>query len=138
MSVSVNYKDKLSLLIVTWDDDSGRGNEMLKRCLETLHSSMGKLPETVIVDNAAKDTTKSIVAGFDHAQYVSSPENLGFAGGNNLGLPYCHGKYVVLLNNDLEFQGNPFPELVQFAEDNPRVGAVQGRIVRAKERTRLD
>jgi len=136
--MSDGYKDKLSLLIVTWDDDSGRGDSMLKNCLTTLRAAMGELPETIVVDNAAKETTKTIVAGFANSQYLSSPENLGFAGGNNLGLPYCHGKYVVLLNNDLEFQDNPFPSIVQFADENPRLGAAQGRIVRAKDPTRLD
>jgi GT2 family glycosyltransferase len=57
--------------------------------------------EVVLVDNAsADDSVRYVRESFAWVRVVASAENTGFAGGNNAGLPYCRGQYVVLLNND--------------------------------------
>ena len=125
--------DRVSLLIVTWDGDA-----LLKRCLESLVSTYGRLPQTVVVDNANLESTRCLAAAYDNLEYIPSPSNLGFAGGNNLGFPKCRGEYVVLLNNDTESTGDALSELVSFMDAQRQVGAVQGRLVCGDDRRRLD
>ena len=64
---------------------------------------------------------------------MESPGNLGFAGGNNIGLQYCARKYVLLLNNDtIVRSGQSIKGLVEFLESHPDAGIAQGSIVLPK------
>lgn len=57
--------------------------------------------EVVVVDNAsADDSVRFVGEQFPWVRVVRLPQNTGFAGGNNAGLPFAHARYVVLLNND--------------------------------------
>lgn len=57
--------------------------------------------EVVMVDNASRDDSCAMVSReFPWVRIVKNPENEGFAGGNNAGLPHARGRYLVLLNND--------------------------------------
>jgi GT2 family glycosyltransferase/glycosyltransferase involved in cell wall biosynthesis len=79
--------------------------QFTKACLASLieHSDYPNL-ELVCVDNASTDDTPVYLAdlGARHAfvKHVDSGTNLGFAGGNNLGIRAASGEIVVLLNND--------------------------------------
>ena len=59
---------------------------------------------------------------------VRTGGNLGFAGGNNVGLRYARARggfdYVWLLNNDTVIHPAALAELVRVAEPDPRVGMV--------------
>jgi len=64
--------------------------------------------EVIIVDNAStQDEASEIERRFPHITVIRSDRNLGFAGGNNLGIKAAHGKYLFFLNNDtlLEVRG---------------------------------
>ena len=57
--------------------------------------------EVIVVDNASKENPKvRIESVYPEVVFVRSEENLGFAGGNNLGLQYATGDYFFFLNND--------------------------------------
>jgi len=114
---------ELSILIVTWN-----GDELLKNCLDSVRRACGTEPEIVVVDNANLESTKAIVATHPNAQYIAAPENLGFAGGNNLGLPLCTRPYILLLNNDTIIHEEPFTQLIQYLKDHPKVAVVQGKM----------
>jgi GT2 family glycosyltransferase len=59
---------------------------------------------------------------------IKNPENLGFAGGNNVGIKYAmdnlNPDYVLLLNNDTVVDKNFLIELVKTGESNPEIGFV--------------
>ena len=74
--------------------------------------------EVVLVDNASTDDSVRFVAeNFPWVRVVRLPKNVGFAGGNNAGLPFARGRYVVLLNNDTVADPHWLAELV--AETEP-------------------
>lgn len=123
----------LSILIVTY-----KGDELLSNCLASLTRTCGNLPEIVVVDNSANASTKEIVQSYSSAKYIPSETNLGFAGGNNLGLPYCTRPYVLLLNNDTIIHKEPFTQLIKYLEDHPRVAVVQGKMRLANQGEILD
>ena len=80
--------DDLSIVIVTWN-----GDPLLSRCLDSLSRVCGNRPQVIVVDNAGLETTRALSARYENVQYVRAEGNLGFAGGNNLGLRFCTRKY---------------------------------------------
>ena len=125
----VDKLDRFSLVIVTWNGDG-----VLKTCLESVRRVYGRLPETVVVDNAGLDSTRRLVEAFPGVKYVPLPENRGFAGGNNAALPHCTREFLLLLNNDTELDGDAFSPLVDFMDAHPDCGAAQGTVKLARAR----
>lgn len=123
----------LSILIVTY-----KGDELLSNCLASLTGACGDLPEIVVVDNSANASTKGIVLSYPSAKYIPSESNLGFAGGNNLGLPHCTRPYILLLNNDTIIHEEPFSHLITYLEEHEKVAVVQGKMRLAKQGEILD
>ena len=64
--------------------------------------------------------------------FIQTGENIGFAGGNNIGIRYILRKvdceYVLLLNNDTAVEKDFLSELVKTAESDSRLGIVGGKI----------
>ncbi len=98
-----------------------------------LDSSRGLLYtnyEIIVVDN---DSTVRLDTQIDQSQYpkarfVRSEKNLGFTGGNNLGMQKALGDYFFIVNNDTELTPTLLDELLRpFAED-PQIGVVCPKI----------
>lgn len=57
--------------------------------------------EVIVVDNGSKEDEASILQErYPYIRAIRSDKNLGFAGGNNLGMRVSKGKYLYLINND--------------------------------------
>jgi N-acetylglucosaminyl-diphospho-decaprenol L-rhamnosyltransferase len=111
----------LSIVIVNWNTSA-----LLRDCLASLPAACGDLaPEVLVVDNASRDGSAALVrAEFPGATLLEAGANLGFAGGNNLALPRCHGDFVLLLNPDTVCPPGSLAKLVAFARRQPDLGAV--------------
>lgn len=73
--------------------------------------------ECIVVDNGS--TRSDLGQSLSHesqVHYYYSPDNLGFAGGNNFGLKHCKGDYVFFINNDTELEADTLQILVDFAQ----------------------
>jgi GT2 family glycosyltransferase len=71
--------------------------------LETLPLEDESL-EVIVVDNASKNDEATLIEQrFLQVTVIRSEQNLGFAGGNNLGIKASHGKYLFFVNNDTVF-----------------------------------
>lgn len=85
--------------------------------------------EIIVVDNASpNDDPACIKENYPEIIFLQSKENLGFAGGNNLGVRIAKGKYILLLNNDTEVDPGFLEPLVAKFEANPMIGAVSPKI----------
>ena len=91
--------------------------------------------EVIVVDNASQNDEAAIIAQrFPHVCVVRSDQNLGFAGGNNLGFKAAHGRYLLFINNDTVFLGtdaeihSAFDGLVARLESDPKIGVVCPKI----------
>ena len=83
--------------------------------------------EVIVVDNASKeDEATKIEQRYPQVTVIRSKENLGFAGGNNLGIQSAQGKYLFFLNNDtiLRPQTSDFRPLITRLESSDKIGAV--------------
>ncbi len=59
---------------------------------------------------------------------IRSERNLGFAGGNNLGIGAARGDYLLLLNNDAFVEDGSLRELIAVLENDSRIGCVSPKI----------
>jgi hypothetical protein len=86
--------------------------------------------EVIVVDNASKDQEAEIISKkFPQVKVIKSEQNLGFAGGNNLGIKAAHGKYIYLINNDTLFKDFNIQALINKMESSPKIGIVCPKIL---------
>lgn len=96
-------------------------------------SSLQKLTypnvEIIIVDNASPgDKPEILKKQYPDIKLIKSSVNLGFAGGNNLGIEASEGKYLLFLNNDTEVDPNFLQPIVQHFENHSGTGMVSPKI----------
>lgn len=86
--------------------------------------------EVIVVDNGSRENPEQIIRQrYPQVVFVRSERNLGFAGGNNLGIAHATGDYLFFVNNDTEFTAPIIASLVTELQNNPRLGAVCPRLV---------
>lgn len=91
--------------------------------------------EVIIVDNASRDDSLQAfknykrTSKFHSFHIVDSGGNIGFAAGNNKGVPFAKGKYVLFLNPDTIVYPETLTVLVSFLGKHPDAGAVTCKLV---------
>lgn len=91
---------KVSIIILTYNN-----LDLTKACLDSI-DKFTNYPnlELILVDNASSDGTpkylKEYASTRDNVVLCLNEKNLGFSGGNNVGLKVATGEYLVILNND--------------------------------------
>lgn len=108
----------LSVIIVTHN-----GREMALQTLRSAHSNLGGIScEWMVVDSGSSDgTADAIEHAFSDVRIFRRP-NHGFAAGNNVALPHARGRYILLLNPDVEITHGTLADLVQALDQRPEVG----------------
>ena len=122
---------KLAIIIVSWNV-----RDMLRACLTSVYADLaasGLEAQIWVVDNASRDGSPGMVrVSFPWVRLLSSQENLGFAGGNNLALNEMSDlgppRYVWLLNPDTEVRPGTARTLVDFMDEHPQVGVAGARL----------
>ncbi|MEI6048264.1 MAG: glycosyltransferase family 2 protein [Bacteroidota bacterium] len=85
--------------------------------------------EIIVVDNASQKDDPAIISQlYPEVVFIQSKENLGFAGGNNLGIHQAKGEYILLLNNDTEVDPGFIEPLIGKLMSDPHIGAVSPKI----------
>lgn len=85
--------------------------------------------EIIVVDNGSTaNPVPKWEKEYKGIRFIRSEKNLGFAGGNNLGIRQAKGDYLFLVNNDTEFTENLVGRLVAEMEANPEIGMLSPRI----------
>ncbi len=97
-----------------------------RECLCSLCNVKYSNLSIILVDNASTDGSLEMLRDeFTKVHFVRSEINLGFTGGNNLGLEKAYEyspDYILLLNNDTIVSENLLDELTCYMDDNPNVG----------------
>jgi GT2 family glycosyltransferase len=109
----------LSIVIVTWNS-----KDYLIECLESLQNAVEDLSaEVIVVDNASSDGTSVTVRDrFPAVRLVESGANLGFARGCNAGMKLACGRYICLINPDVNVLPGCLPKMFEFMQKNPNIG----------------
>ena len=86
--------------------------------------------EVIVVDNGSHEDEATVIELlYPNVIVIRSNKNLGFAGGNNLGIKAAKGKYLFLINNDT-FLDSHFDtkQLTERLESRPEVAIVCPKI----------
>jgi GT2 family glycosyltransferase len=84
--------------------------------------------EIIVVDNASKASPLVIKALYPDIQLLISEVNVGFAGGNNIGIRASKGEYILLLNNDTEVDPHFLEPLVTQLASSQNIGGVSPKV----------
>jgi hypothetical protein len=100
--------------------------ELTLHCLSSFAPELDRLGwQLVAVDNASSDgTVEAIRARFPFVEVVASERNLGFAGGNNLGLRRAAGDVVFLVNSDVAAAAETLLALARQFDIRPDLGVI--------------
>lgn len=115
----------LSVVIVNWN-----GHEPLRVCLESLyrHEKTADM-EIIVSDNGSTDGSVAMLREkFPAVRVIENGENLGFGAGNNRALAVARGKYVLILNPDMEFIEPGLEKLAAFMAARPLAGLIGCRV----------
>lgn len=78
--------------------------------------------EVIVVDNGSiEDEAALISQHYPQVKTIRSNKNLGFAGGNNLGIKAAKGKYLFLINNDTIFKNFNIQPLIERLETSTTI-----------------
>ena len=109
----------LSVVIVTWNT-----KDIVQECLESLKEQAQRSDtEIIVVDNASSDHTPELIQKHcPWVKLVQNDTNLGFAGGNNIGVRLSKGKYIALVNSDVVVPKDCLEKMIQYMEQHPDIG----------------
>jgi GT2 family glycosyltransferase len=108
----------VSIVVVTH-----QGRERALETLESMLASLGGVTvEWLLVDSGSTDGTAHAIEARFAGLHVTRVPNVGFAAGNNVALPKARGRYVLLLNPDIEVVTGTLEDLVKAMDARPEVG----------------
>lgn len=122
-------KKKVAVILVNFNTFSDT-----KECVESLNQASRQVTDfdIVVVDNASTKVDHEIEKFLKNTTiYLPLQENLGFSGGNNIGIQYVlehNYDYVLLLNNDTLVEKDFIDQLVSKSEKLDNLGAAIGKI----------
>ena len=123
MRRSVHHEYELSIITVNY-------NGLTDTCslLDSI-TPCGDSTEVIVVDNASRNNeAQAIAERYPTVKVVKSQANLGFAGGNNLGIKEAKGKYIFFVNNDTVFNPKELKWLISRLEESPKTAIVCPKI----------
>lgn len=121
----MNKSPEISFIVVNYN-----GIEHTRELLKSIEKNLEKLSyEVVVIDNGSLVNEANILAKeYENYIIIRSEKNLGFAGGNNLGIKASSGDYIMLINNDTLFIDNSIYELVGTMKRNSSIAVVSPKI----------
>lgn len=116
---------ELSIIVINFNT-----YELTCACIESIYEHIKELSfEIILVDNNSVEVSADVfVQKFPHIILVKSPENVGFAKGNNLGISRAQGRFILLLNSDAVLLNDVGNILRAFLMQHSSVAAVSGRL----------
>jgi len=124
----------VSVVIVNFN-----GFEHLPICLKSVTETNYPNFEIIMVDNGSSDGSVEYVRNhFPRVKIVQNSVNLGAVIGYNIGIANSKGKYIAILNNDIEVDRDWLIECVKAMEKDSKIGVCDSKYLNYYERSRLD
>jgi GT2 family glycosyltransferase len=101
------------------------------KCLDSIrHSKTRYSLETILVDNASSDgTAEAVLANYPEVILDVNSEKLGYIHNNVMASRKARGKYILLLNSDIELQPNTIEYMVNFMNEHPKCAVSSCRLL---------
>jgi len=90
--------------------------------------------EVIIADNSSTDGSYSafkkyaLVTKIKNFRVVDNEGNIGFSAGNNKGVAYAKGRYILFLNPDTQVYPKTLTRMIEFMDNHPEAGAATCKI----------
>jgi GT2 family glycosyltransferase len=114
-------------VVLSWN-----GREDTLGCLESLEKVTHPRLQIVCVDNGSDDGSQQAVrTRFPHVHLIEAGANLGYSGGNNLGIRWAlehDSAWVMLVNNDVTVAPDVVDGFIRAARPHPRAGILAGKV----------
>lgn len=119
---------ELSIVIINWNS-----RDFLRDCLASIEQNRPPFPyEVVVIDNASYDGAAEMVQrDFPAVRFLQSPDNLGFARGNNRAAAGATGRVLLFLNPDTRLLGSVLADMMACLHSFPDAGILGCRILNA-------
>lgn len=118
----------MSVCVLNWN-----GSKLLANCLQSLRDirrTNSVRHEIVVIDNGSSDDSVEMVrCQFPEVHLVVLPKNIGISAATNEGLRLGSGRHSLILNNDMELQGDCLDQMTKFLDQNPKAGIAGGRLL---------
>jgi len=129
-------KHQVAIIILNWN---GKADTL--ECLGSVYQLNYPNFEVIVVDNGSTDgSSEAIREAFPEVTLIENGANLGYAGGNNVGIQYAYengADYFWLLNNDTTVDPLCLKELVKCSSINNNLGILSPMIFYYDEPTRI-
>jgi len=127
-------RKKVSIVVVNWN-----GKEHLKYCLPSLKKINYPNYEVIVVDNGSTDGSQAYVKRYHFwVKLIENQKNLGYVGGNNVGIEQSDGDYILVLNNDTKVTPEFLKIMVEDMEKDEKIGCLGPKILCLYNKTTLD
>lgn len=124
-----------SIIILNWN-----GKHLLRECLDSVLAQRYRDFEILLIDNGSGDGSPEFVraAYRDRVRLIPLEKNLGYSGGNNVGIGQARGTWVVFLNNDTQADPRWLEELHGAAGRHPDVPVFACKVLNFFRRNEID
>ncbi len=114
-----------SIIIVNWNT-----KDILLKCLGSISKQDRAIcKEVIVVDNGSTDgSVDAIHTHFPQTIVIENYANIGFARANNVGINKSTGRYVCLVNSDVELLDGCLLRLIEYMDANPDIGIAGPKI----------
>lgn len=117
--------NKASIVIVTYNS-----SPYIEPCLDSILTQGFKDYEVIVIDNASKDATKSILrAKYPNVVLIENPKNFGTCKARNQGIAKAKGKFILCLDHDVRLVGNFLADIYNTIGSQDNLGAVGPKIL---------
>ena len=104
-----SYKKSLVSIVVL----NYNAGKLLLNCIESIKKSSYENIEILVVDNISSDNSQiECKKKFPDIKLIQNDENLGYCGGNNIGIKKAEGEFIIILNPDTIVETNWIDELL--------------------------
>jgi GT2 family glycosyltransferase len=115
---------QISVSVVTYNSA-----DSLPAFLASLRRQRDVTWEAFFFDNASRDGTPALLEKAALGQSFVNSVNIGYGQAHNRNAAACQGRYLLLLNPDLEFGPDLFARLARTLDEHPDYGLVGPRIL---------
>ena len=103
----MNEKSLISIIVLNYN-----AGELLLNCIDSLKKSTYQNIEILVVDNISSDDSHTkCKKQFPDIKLIQNKKNLGYCGGNNVGIKEAKGEFIVILNPDTIVEENWLDEM---------------------------
>ncbi len=116
----------LSIIILNY-----KTSGLVKNCLKAIKDlNLSYDYEVIVVDNNSQDdSVQCLKENYFDIKLIESEKNLGFSGGNNLGIKEAQGRYILILNPDILVLSKAIDKMITFLEEHSHAGIIGPKLI---------